>query len=462
MTPPARRSIRVIGLIALFALAPLVRPARAQMDDVVRWLPQDPTGPRPAAQVPQNQSYFSIRLRAAYVYGQSSVLGHARSVAITSAVSVEQSADAMMVNAVRLRSGDQGEYFAIEDPLVLFAPAFPRSIRVTVAFAGLGDNLLTSLLGELTAAELKMPLRLADPAMTHGSDVSAVVRRLVARPYTTLDTTDVLRVSTSFALYDDVAADHSDALRAGTIVIVSGREGRPTDLQRLIDRYAADPQSLKMRADGQVTVIDAAGDAHPLLQNSYAVLTVEQVPLKGDEEDSAWFDHFRRAAESAHAGRADGKRPDEVTKAAYQLWSDGIVLLSADGTYLPHEREGIGALYFERIQSALQQAEMLAPAVPAPPGTGHVLTRAAAYTAELAAHPGRVVVEWPGAEGPRWQVIATATGGPQLGLADREGLVVFPSLSPGHYQFVATLPGGSAVATEALVRPGETKTVVIR
>jgi hypothetical protein len=461
--------MRIVAASAAFAMLVLMRVpmfAQAGVGDKVFWVPKSAANTSAASQIKRNSKYVSVRLASAYAYYKSGFFENIKSVVVSSGITIDKGQELQMINASRMKSPKDGDFIGIGDHLLVFAPASPQSIRITVSFGGVGEDKFKSIFDLLSGSELKVPLSLTASSLAQLNATTNVVRRFMSTPYTSKTPADMLNVSTSFAVYSDVSVDHADALREGYIVIVSAREKRGDDFNELLARLAADPSALRVSQDGVVTFTTAAGAQKSLLQNSYAVLSVESTPLKGEDEDSPWYAKYKAAEAECKTIVTVGKSPVDAGSTARRIWGEGNTLLDADRSYLDAEREGISATHYERLEATLAKLSVAA-GKPAPPPALNAMPNskdiAASYQKQLAQNSADVVVVT-GAIGNAAEVVAHSESeeGITVTAIEQDGKFVFKGLKPGVYTVEQKTPGASSAVSSISVRPNEMKTVTIK
>jgi len=445
----------------------------APQGDIWLWLPDGNVSSKDS-QIVRNKEYVSIKLQSVYAYYHSGFLENVKQLVVTSEVSFDLSGNAVrntMVNKSFQKSKDSGDFLGVNDHLAVLSPATPNSVQIKVGIAGIGEDRFKAIFDVLSNGDLKTALNLSPAALARAGLATSIVQKFLASPYTSSKPRQILTMSQSFVIYPDQAADRSDALRKGRIVIISGRENKSSDLSAVLQN----PGRIRLSSQGQALELQAPDGSWELFTgNSYVILTVTQDTIRGEDEGSSWSRKYSDAIRVTERLQV-GEPLDKIKKGAYELWDQGNILLENDVNYLANERTGIRAAKLREIEEGLKKqgiSDLDANLGLAIPGVPFDYSRLAAeYKLQVSAARlvGDLQVRITDSKGAALQgamvkLRAMADSSDvRTAMADQSGEVSFTGLKPGEYSVEAAQPGFSiSVVPQVSVQPRETKSLRLR
>jgi hypothetical protein len=437
----------------------------AQTGDVALWIPLKSGVTKKDAQIYRNRGYVSIKLQSVYAYYKSGFFENIKQLLVKSDIALEQGnkrAQGTMLNTSRELPNKSGEFIGLNDHIAVLTPSSPTSIELNVGFRGVGEDRFKKIFELLSGSALKTPLNLADATLGKINGITAIVQGFLATPYTSNNPKSILDISQSFVFYSD-DAEHPDALREGYLIVVSSREKKGGDLQRILQLQ---PNDLRLSAIGQQLEYKDSGVWKPLVDNSYVVFSVTQTATRGEDE-APWLVKYR-AAEEASRKVLEGVPADKAQADALALWREGNILIAADPNYIESERGGIRSAHLAEIKKILAGGNVaLNLAGPDIPVNFEAL--AANYKTQLTASASSLSIVVRDATGGAMSdadVVLTDPRNPAAAIklhTDGTGTATLNGLKPGEYAVVAQPLNSNAMTTQKFVlEPREIKSIEVR
>ncbi len=454
----------VLSFVAVTASVPF---ALAQSGDISFWLPPAENKVPAEAQVKRNADYFSVKLHSVYVYYKSGFLENLKKIVVATETCTSGDTKAVqsaMINKTWQKLDKEGDFIGVNDHLVVLSPVTASNIKIKVAFRGIGEDKFQFLFDALSDSTLKTALSLSPATSATISAIAPTIQKLLASPYTAADPRQVLDISQSFVIYSDTTQHRVDSLREGYLVIVSSREKKSDDLSKIL---GMDPKDIRLSPIGTGLEYKDEGVWKQLRHNSYAVLSVTRVSLRGENESSNWFAKYTEAERTAEEKVVEGQPANEVQAEVIPLWREGNALLFADQDYIHNERNQIKARHLKNLgdalaakgnKSAFLNFDTKALGVPA-----EYRKIAQQYEKSVVKQAGQVAVRvhdeggMPLPSVKFWITNLDGRGLPTLeGLTDYKGELLLKGIPPGRY-IVETNRAGLSQSNAFVIDPKEIK-----
>ena len=469
----------LISFLALSILYVYAAVGQQQEGDITFWIPLRSGVSRQEAQILRNSQYVSIKLHSVYAYYRSGFLENIKTLVITSKIALDRAGkqvESVMLNKTLAKSSESGDFIGLNDHLAILSPATPAGIQIGIGFRGIGEDRFRKVFELLSGSELKTPLDLSDVTVSKVAGISSIIRKFLATPYTSANPRQMLDITQSLLLYSDNSKEYPDALCEGYLIVVSGREKKTDQLSQFLQLKEGD---IQLSPQGQALQYRSPqGNMVTLTRNSYVILSITKTPVRGEDENSAWFNKYVQA-EGACSKVMDGKDVKDVLNEALDLWKQANVLLAADLNYIHTERERIQSLYLQKIDEKLKYYSARQGQIPGgnllklhgsgiPEDYSKIASKYIGMLMEnnlpMKDDTGNIVVSVHAKDG------KSISGAPvkiktsltfYTATTDQQGTAVFENLPPGDYTVHANVEGYTTVTQDIRLDPVETDVAAI-
>ncbi len=310
-----------------------------------------------ATPIIKNNTYFQIKVAGSNFYYQSGFFEHIKKYIYTINTSLSRPGESVqgikaactVYNASKFNmSGPDFSFLTSE------LPATYDNIKIVIAAGGIGEdlfNFLKPLLANPNYQAATAAIDLAPGPWSIATTAVKLVADLTATRATAEDPSHVLDFSCDFSIANGTVTSDSN-LKPGYFVIVSSIASKTESLNELLNHY----QTLKFETDGQVLTFDDGSSAHtriPVTNVTWFVLKIDSFGPNRPIDSGSILDQKLQAPISAFrtALLSSSSAPDRLAAfKTYKIALDkALYELDADGDYLPSDKDGIRASYFNRL-----------------------------------------------------------------------------------------------------------------
>lgn len=456
-------------IISLFLVSIIATPeAYPQSGDIAFWLQEPGLASTSNPQVKRNGEYFSLKLHSVFAFYKSGFFENIKKLLVVTETSVSEenrsTIQSTMVNKVWQQLDQNGDFIGVNDHLVVLSPATTSNLKIKVAFRGIGEDRFKFLFEALADPKFKAALSLSPATSSTIAAIAPTVQKLVASPYTADDPRQILDISQSYIVYADTNQLKIDSLREGYLVIVSSREKKSADLEKVLSLGS---KAMRLSSSGNGLEYFEDNEWKQFKNNSYVVLSVTKTPIRGENEYSNWFSKYIEAERTAEEKLLMGDSIDNVKSEAIGLWREGNALLFADANYIHSERVAIKGKHLRDIQTLLaakggvEKAKLDTKALGVPQNFRELAVN---YEAAVAKQSAQITVTAEGEGGvplPNRKFRLTglnASGGEAVVKStDQKGELVLKGLSAGMYK-IESAERAEGRAEVIIVDPKEKRT----
>lgn len=329
----------------------------AQNGDVSFWIPSDKITTNQF--VPRNTRYFSIRVHSAFVYYKSGFFENIKNVVVASDVTLigKTPVQGTQISKTLQKIDNTGDFIAINDHLVAFAPTTPTKVVLKGMFRGIGEDRFKIVFDTLADPAVKTAMNLSPATSAAVGAITPIVQKLLATPFTEKNPRQVLDIETSYLIYDTFQGDlPTDALCEGFLVVLSSRNKGSNDLRSLASLQPG--RDIRISPMGGLEY-QSSGRWVPVNDKSYIIFSVTTTLRRGPDQEAAWFAKFREAVNSSEDDLVGGKSLTDVKINGLDLWRQGSTLLFADQSYIDEERRQIRAYWLNMLQQAFKTSSLI-------------------------------------------------------------------------------------------------------
>lgn len=305
-------------------------------------------------QILKNAGYINIQLFCVnymatgnffqHIFGGSDKVVLATNLKFESGVSSIEASSVQDMRKVRVHD-DASHSLGLQRNIAVKIPSSANAIAMDVKLTAVKDDQLEAKFDMLNKPEYQAALQLAPMIVGQVLTITSLVKKLFT------DTDPQLQLQASFAgIISSQAEDNpvkNGKLTTGKLVMISTDEGESFD--------DVDERKFELRGDSLFF-------NNHRVENTYAVFNIGFEPLKGEDQNSNWFEKYNQAVNNLDKILVSGEEEfSKIFNDSKTMWIEGNALLQADQTYINSEKTKIKATAFKTINDRFRELTQTTP-----------------------------------------------------------------------------------------------------